>query len=381
MSQALLAFDARSAQYRGSGVASYASGLVGALAQVSERFDFVFLLDVSLPTAHLAFPPGARFLTTSVGRADWLRRDLWGEIVLSRRLRALKVDLFHGLDYTVPMRSTPFVKVATFHDAAVFTPLDGRSALAKARTRLMHRAIAVTADALVTDSDYSRGEIVRYLPAARDKITTTWVGIGDTFFRPAPVESMAGALAKARAPQGFVLYYGGFLKHKNVELLLRAYQRVAAQCALQLVLVGAGAERLGEMIATLGLRERVTFFGYASEDELKALLDQCALFVCPSALEGFGLPVAEAMARGAPVLCSTNGSLPEIAGDAVRYFPEATPEALARTILSTLADADLLTRLRAAGPLRAQRFRWAALMGPLADLYETLIRRKCARGS
>ncbi len=324
-----LAVDARSAQYRGSGVASYSLGLINSLSAVSDLFDYVFVADSHLPTGHIDFPPNSQLIYTPVARSNWALRDVWEQVLLPLSLARHRVSLFHGFDYVVPVGPVPFARVVTFHDAAVFTPLDGRPRLAKLRVQLLMKVVAARADAIITDSDYSRREIERYLPASRQKTHRIWVGIAETFFTPAEPGAVGPCLAKARVSDGFILYYGGFAEHKNVDLLLRAFALLRKTRKQRLVLVGAAGRSTGggldRTVDALGISDSTTVFGFASEAELKILLDNCSLFVCPSAHEGFGLPVAEAMARGAPVVCSTHGSLPEIAGDAVVYFEGGTP--------------------------------------------------------
>ncbi len=249
------------------------------------------------------------------------------------------------------------------------------------------KVVAARADAIITDSDYSRREIERYLPASRQKTHRIWVGIAETFFTPAEPGAVGPCLAKARVSDGFILYYGGFAEHKNVDLLLRAFALLRKTRKQRLVLVGAAGRSTGggldRTVDALGISDSTTVFGFASEAELKILLDNCSLFVCPSAHEGFGLPVAEAMARGAPVVCSTHGSLPEIAGDAVVYFEGADAETLASAMKKVLDDEDLRNCMRKDGPARAQHFRWGAVIPELAELYVKLIaeqRRADRRG-
>lgn len=373
-----LAIDARSAQYHAGGVPRYSADLIAALGRYQAQFEFQFVLDAKLATDHLQLPPASVTLPTR-SSLNSPTRDLWEELVLPRMLDTAGAQVFHGLSYVVPMRPTRFAKVATFHDAIVFTEHDARGKVSKARLRMLLQLIARAADRIVTDSDYSAGEIERYLPPARGKITRIWAGITETFFSPPAAATVQDVLQRAAAPDGYVLYYGGFRAYKNVDRLLRAFRHVANACPHQLVLAGpiqSIPDACHKLIADLQLTNRVTLFGYAEDEELKALLNRCSAFVFPSAIEGFGLPVAEALACGAPVLCSDKGSLPEIAGDAALYLEELAPEAIARCIIAVLGNAELQDALRSRGPLRAKRFTWENAGAAFAELYQDVHERK-----
>ena len=373
-----LAFDGRCAQYKGHGVASYSLGLIESLASINDRFDYVFVVDTHLSTSHIRFPQSSAFICTTVSK-DSKARDFWEQVILPRRLSQMGVHLFHGLDYVVPIARVPFVKVATFHDAIAFTPLDNRPFLSRFRLRLLLRAIVASVDAIIADSEFSKQEIGRYLPSSKDKTTRIWSGIADTFFMPVRAQDIQACITEIDAFGSFVLYYGGFRKHKNVELLLRAFQVIRCARDISLVLVGRlgdASQQIRNAIRSLGLENAVILYGFAAEEELKVLLDKCSVFVSPSSIEGFGLPVAEAMARGAPVVCSSKASLPEVAGDAAVYFGGTEVEDLVLGIERVLDDEGLRRHLKQRGMARAQQFRWKNAIRQFSDLYLRLIEAK-----
>ena len=259
---------------------------------------------------------------------------MWENSVLPAALARMRVHLYHGLDYAIPFVKTPFIKVSTVHDATGFTEHDGRPWVSKLRVRLLSRAVARSADLLFTDSMFSEHEIQKYLHVSSGRIQVAWVGIADAFYRPCVESAVAQVATKLNGCDDYILYYGGFRKHKNVEGLLRAYSLISSRVQSRLVLVGRPGQCLSELdplIQQLNLHDRLVFFGFASEEELKCLLQECRLFVFPSLMEGFGLPLAEALACGAPVVCSNAASLPEVGGDAALYFdPSASRSVLTR---------------------------------------------------
>ncbi|CAG0941583.1 partial Mannosylfructose-phosphate synthase, partial [Anaerolineae bacterium] len=130
---------------------------------------------------------------------------------------------------------------------------------------------------------------------------------------------------------------------------------------LQLVICGARGWMFDDVFQTverLNLREHMIFPNFVSDDDLPALYAGATLFVYPSLYEGFGLPVAEAMACGAPVVTSNASSLPEVAGDAALYFDPRDVDAMADAMQRALADESLRNDLRARGFAQAKKFSW-----------------------
>ncbi len=370
-----LAFDARPAQGRASGVVTYTRNLIRAMPAIAHRFDFLFIVDDNLDTDGIIFPESSEFLHTRVSRQNRLRADILSQWTLPRRLTRAQVDVFHQPDYLIPVLPVGFILVASFLDAIVFTGDDDRKMLAKARVRWFMKKGAKNADAIVTISEYSRRDLMKHLQMDESRLVSLWCGVGEEFFTPPGDEETRACLAKLDINSPFILYYGGFSSRKNVSLLIRAFGRMAGFQTCKLVIAGQAPPDLKRLIAETGLEKDVVLFGYAEDTELRVLLKACRLFVFPSNMEGFGLPVAEAMACGTVVVCSRNGSLPEIAANAVLYFDQPTPESLAAAIEKGLADNSLREDLKAKARKRAQLFDWTKAVEKLGRLYLNLLEK------
>jgi glycosyltransferase involved in cell wall biosynthesis len=147
--------------------------------------------------------------------------------------------------------------------------------------------------------------------------------------------------------------------YKNLHRLVRALP--ALEPDVMLVLAGAPTaheQELRRLAQELGVAQRVRFPAWLSEEQLEGLYELCSLFALPSLIEGFGLPVLEAMLRGAPVACSNTSSLPEVAGDAALLFDPARQEEVDGAIRRLLEDRALAERLSIRGRERAARFTW-----------------------
>jgi glycosyltransferase involved in cell wall biosynthesis len=164
--------------------------------------------------------------------------------------------------------------------------------------------------------------------------------------------------------------------HKNLMRLLGAVARLPAERRPLLVLPGYSTPHEAELrsrASELGIDDGVRFLGWLSDTELEDLYGAADAFVFPSLLEGFGLPVLEAMARGVPVATSNRASLSEVAGDAALLFDPEDEASIATAIERILADRELAERLGAAGVAQAAGFTWeAAAEGTVASYRRAL---------
>jgi glycosyltransferase involved in cell wall biosynthesis len=167
-----------------------------------------------------------------------------------------------------------------------------------------------------------------------------------------------------------ILAVGTLQPRKNLLRLLDAVALVAEHRPVLLRVVGPGGHQAGEIRARLGTRADVELVGYVTEEELASEYRAADVFAYPSIYEGFGLPVIEAMACGTPVMTSTGGSLPEVAGDAALIVDPYDVPGMAQAIERLADDAALRQTLRSSGRLRAAAFSWEAAAAKLVDVYE-----------
>ena len=169
----------------------------------------------------------------------------------------------------------------------------------------------------------------------------------------------------------YLLFVGALQPRKDPLCAVQALGLLDPE--LELLFVGPekrGGDGVRHEVARLGLQRRVRFLGHVPKDALAALYRGASCLVLPSRDEGFGLPVLEAMAVGTPVVASTAGALPEIAGEAAVLVPPRDPAALAEGVERALSDRD---RLRALGLERSRRFTWQETARQTADVYEELL--------
>ena len=244
--------------------------------------------------------------------------------------------------------------------------------------RPMLNAVARKADHIVTVSHHSKSEIMQALGIPGSKITVIPCGVSEEFAPQSPsVESRdAAKILGIQTP--FLLYVGNLKPHKNVVTLLRAFAQLRKHSKLRhsLLIVGDDARWKRSVVdecVRLGIRDCTTFLPHVSQSLLPRVYAAADLLVMPSTVEGFGLPVLEAMACGTPVIASRTASLPEVAGDAAIYFDPASSEELGVQIERILHSPELQASLRNKGIQRAKQFTWRQSARQHIDLYNRLL--------
>lgn len=210
---------------------------------------------------------------------------------------------------------------------------------------------------VIADSGHTRSDILDHYDVPAGKVKVIYPGYDSSaFFCSGPNSSPQPRL------DPYILYVGNLLPHKNLPRLLDAFALLCRRRSCRLIIRGEGrpayARLLRERIESLGLRDAVTFAGYAGEDSLRQLYADAVCLVLPSLGEGFGLPVLEAMACGTPVITASASSLPEVAGDAAFMVDPYDALGLADAMYRTLSDSGLREDLRQRGLRRVSAFTW-----------------------
>jgi glycosyltransferase involved in cell wall biosynthesis len=252
-------------------------------------------------------------------------------IIVGRAIDRAKVDLFHAPHYVVPFTSVPFV--VTIHD---LIHLRNPNPLARLYARQMIGRAVRRSRRVLTVSEAVKREIVSTFGCADDHVLVTPNGVAAPF-------SESGPAAAGR----YFLYVGNDKPHKNVEVLVDAFSKVADA---SLVLTGAVFERFKS-------RERVVVTGFVDDAELSALYRGAIALAMPSREEGFGLPALEAMASGCAVITSNAAALVEITGDAALHV-EPNVASLAEAMARIASDESLRGALASRGIARAKTFTW-----------------------
>ncbi len=325
--------------------------------------------------------PQSRFsLFCSPGGHDYLRGESWAadvELIVHpligrRGLKALteltllgpvagrRVDLLHSVAMTAPLR-TRAVNVVTLADIIWLVAPDPGEVATTRLWRAIVPPVARRADRVITLSRSSAEDIVDRLGVARERIDVVALAAGGSDrVSPTPERELRAQLGLGEGP--VVLTVAAKKVHKNLARLLRAMLAVVERWP-SAVLVMPGnptpyEQELRALAAELSLEANVVFPPYVSAPDLEGLYALASCFVFASLHEGFGIPILEAMRRGVPVACSRASALPEVAGEAARYFDPWEVGDIAAAILEILEDRALARHLSAAGVAREAQFTW-----------------------
>lgn len=215
------------------------------------------------------------------------------------------------------------------------------------------------ADHIITGSNFTKQEIIRYMQIADEKISVVYHGVNHDLYKEYPRYELQETKNKFDLREKFLLFAGSIEPRKNLLTLLKAYSLLKKEEKIPLVLVGfKGWENQEIMQEIRNNQEYIRYLGYVSDIELAHIYNLSALFIYPSLYEGFGLPPLEAMACGAAVVVSNAASLPEVCGDAAIYVDPNDPMDIKNKISAALRDEKLREDLSQKGKKQAALFSW-----------------------
>lgn len=293
----------------------------------------------------------------------------WAAVGLPRAARRAAVDLIHAPAYTAPLHAA-VPTVLTIHDVSYERHPEWYPYRRDWLRRSFYRRSARAATHILTDSEFSRGEIAAAYAIPLDRITVAPLGASRIFG-----ELPASAPLPAPVAMPFLLHVGDLHERRNLSTVVRALieaRRRLAPMALSLVLAGVDrgiGDRLSAMVAGDGADDAVVRLGAVSEPALRSLYQGAAALVYPSRYEGFGLPLVEAMASGTPVLASRAASIPEVVGESGILLDPDDSKLWAEAIVQVMTDSALRARLRAQGLSRAAMFTWERTARITRDVY------------
>jgi len=304
----------------------------------------------------------------------------WEQRGIVHAARQVGAQLLHVPYFAGPLRA-PFPVVLTVHDVIPLVLPEYRTFAMRLYLFLAVRA-ARRAAAIITDSDASYRDIVRYLRIPAERVHVIPLAVDASYHASACDAALIEDLRQRFGLHGPVIFnVGGFDVRKNLLMLLEAFA-----CALpaldprtRLVIGGkphsANSQRyppLEPTIQRLGLVNHVVITGPLREEEKRALYCMSDLYVYPSIYEGFGLSPLEAMACGTPVIVANRTSLPEVVGDA-GVLVEPTTEAFAREIVRLMQNTSLRRQLAERARRRAAAFTWERTAQQTWQVYERVL--------
>jgi glycosyltransferase involved in cell wall biosynthesis len=339
----------------------YVDGLVAALDAAGA--DLAVACQRSDEERYSRLAPHTKIVAGPMAISHRQTRLAWEQTGLPVIAEQVAADVIHLPSYSIPLRpGRP--TVATIHDATYFSEPEVHNPVRSTYIKSATRTACRRANRLIVPSKATRDELVRLLAADPTHIDVAYHGVDhDAFHRPAEDEMRRVSDRLGLRGHPYIAFLGALDPRKNVPNLIRGWVRAVADRPDRpaLVLAGGGGwdDEVDAAMATVPVGLRMVRPGYLRWSSLPGYFGGAQVVAVPSRGEGFGLPVLEAMACGAPVLTTPHSSLPEVGGDAVAYT-EPDEESIAGALRALLDNPERRKALAEAAFVRSQEFTWAA---------------------
>ena len=374
-----VAIDATSIPPTPAGAGVYAIELVHALMRHDDRSD-----------GYAVFTRGNWFDATAGGRKNWRvehvtatsrqARTMWEQLHLPGELSRLGIDVLHSTHHTLPLRGVRAARVVTIHDVTFLRIPEryppARRLYMQASTKLATRV----ADAIIVPSRTVGDDVAHLLGVKPARITVVYEAAGEDYIPVVSRDQAAATAARHGMKSPYVLSVGSLEPGKNRGRLIRAMRELRDDgIDYALLVVGQRAWKYEDdfaLVRELGMDDRVVFAGYVPRADMPALYNAAAAFALPALYEGFGLPVIEAMACGAPVLTSNVSATAEVAGEAALLVDPHSVRDISDGLRRILTDDVLRARLARDGRARAAQFSWDRAAEETRNVYLQAAARK-----
>lgn len=367
-----IAIDVRGINlYRGTGIGTYTENFVRELLNTDNKNLYTLYW---YGTGYNNFiKSNSKINIVSKGSHSFFEKYYFPENIIKNN-----IEIYHVPQNGIGLNpNIPCIKVCTVHDLIPYIMPEtvGKGYLLKFLKNMPF--IIENSDAILTVSEYSKKDILKYFPIDENKIFVTPLAANYNY-KPLNKENCKKFIYKNYEIDGpFILYLGGFSKRKNIKNLIISFSEANKKLTQKhkLVIIGLCRDELinlKDLCRNLNISNDVIFTGYIEEKLLPLFYNAAEIFVYPSLYEGFGLPVLEAMSCKTPVITSNTSSIPEITGnDALLINPLDTSE-LRDSILKVLEDNKLKQKLSIDGFNRSKRFSWKNTSNKTLEAYKNI---------
>lgn len=294
-------------------------------------------------------------------------RPLWDNVQLVHCLKKYSVDLFHDTRNVLPVKS-PCANIVTLHDMAPFIYPETFGWVRRLDHHFNMKNAAGKAMKIITDSEFSRQDIVNVLDVPDENVVAVYLGVSDNFKVIKDISALNEFRKKYSLPEKFILTVGTSQTRKNIPSIIDGFNMVKNTTGNSYSLVMAGTKKL------LGNSDNnVCYLRSISDDELPLLYNCADIYISASSYEGFGLSILEAMACGVPVIAGRNSSVPEVVGDSAMFIDNPGAPGVAQALNKLLSDKPGQTALSERSVYRSEKFSWRKTAKETLDVYKKVL--------
>lgn len=363
-----------------SGVGQYIHALLDSAVRLAPDDEFLIYCNAANEPNYRYDTPNSRTKIWGLSGAPRPVRLSYEAALLPTQLNRDALDVFHGASNFLPARRADCPYVVSIHDLSYHVHPERCPPMRRYYWYAMTQRTVALADRILTISQNSRNDIIRFFPHAEAKTRVISLAAHRRFQRLdlQREQSELAPLEDRLTGRPYVLYLGTLEPGKNVSRIVKSFDAVAADFP-EHVLVLAGDkgwlyESVFETIDASKHRDRIFYVGHVGDNQAVHLFNFAEAFVFPSLYEGFGLPPLEAMACGCPVITSNRSSIPEVVGNAARLIDPENDAELTQALQEVLGNRALRDEMRQAGLERAQQFSWDKCAVETLGVYRELVK-------
>ncbi len=354
------------------GTETYAMGLLSAIQKLNLDHNFILFVNKECSKWASSKFPMLKKIVCSVSGVNRYRRYVFEQLNLPQLAKENQLDVMHSLGYTSPL-CIKCHSVVTIHDLNFKAFGNEMPLLRRMMLSYFVRQSIFRSTKVITDSQFSRSEILRYYDVPVSKITVTHLA---TDILGEGVDSAANEFIGSNLKKPYFVAFSSVYPNKNIPNLIRAYigLREREQIRQQLVLIGHRFDMGNneDLAYRMNEQDDIVQTGYLPVDILASVLKNADFLVFPSYYEGFGFPILEAMAVGLPVACSNAGSLPEVAGESALLFDPYSVDDMAAKMALIGTSQQVRSELRIKGYENLKRFSWDKTARQTVNVYECI---------
>lgn len=350
------------------GTETYAKSLIHAFAKQDDDNEYTIYLNRESADIDVTPAPNFKRVVCPINAINRAARYSWEQGALPIQLMREKPDLLHSLGYVVPLAARG-PQVVTVHDVNYLGHKGWRTGVGRRAFRFFAERTVKRADRIIAVSEFSKSEIVRHMDVPAEKVSVVHSAGRDAWAEPGKMRGENDLVRSFTRP--YIMAFSALSAHKNIGRLIEAFGKIAPSVEHDLVLVGHMPVKsaVRAELEAAGGDERIHFTGYVPDEDVAALMQNASLFAFPSLYEGFGLPLLDAQNAGVPVICSSAGALPEIAGEGAVLFDPLSVDDMVNAMQRVLLDSDLRAQLVTAGYANARTFSWDTTARETLDIY------------
>ncbi|HJP17076.1 MAG: hypothetical protein CMD96_08975 [Gammaproteobacteria bacterium] len=361
-----IAIDARVISDKMHGLTRYAYQLIIALAEIDKENEYLLLSNEEKILNTVTQNSNFRFLKCNI-KLYSLKEQFLIPFILKRE----GVEIYHSPTFSAPIFA-PCKVVMTIHDMIHLIQAEHYSPLKNLYYKLIVKTAAQKSFRVITVSENSKKDIIRFLNVSGDKINSVYGGVDEKFEKQVNDLHKKEVKNKYFIHGKYILYIGNEKPHKNASNVIKAFDLFIKKYGSEysIFMIGISREHIEKVLGHKAPGHFLTIKNISKDADLVPLYQASSLILFPSSYEGFGLPIIEGMACGIPVITSNTSSMPEVAGDAALMVDPENINQISDEIKRTLSDNNLRDALVKKGINRAKLFTWQKTAQKTLEVYK-----------